>query len=89
MQLEIRFVIRVRGQPSECVLFLYQTGKQRNSPTSCKASYGGFLQLGVPFWGVPIIRTRVFWGLYLGALILGKLSYPSTGLGIPEALKQA
>ena len=33
--------------------------------------YGSFLKLGVPFLGVPIIRTIVFWGLYWGPLILG------------------
>ena len=26
-------------------------------------SYAGFPKLGVPFWGVPIIRIIVFWGL--------------------------
>ena len=31
----------------------------------------GFPKLGVPFLGVPIIRTIVFWGLYWGPLILG------------------
>ena len=25
----------------------------------------------IPFWGVPIIRTIVYWGLYWGPLILG------------------
>ena len=33
--------------------------------------YGGFLKLGVPFWGSPRIRTIVFWGLYWGPLISG------------------
>ena len=33
--------------------------------------YRGFPKLGVPFLGVPIIRTIVFWGLYWGTLILG------------------
>ena len=33
--------------------------------------YGGFPKLGVPFLGIPIIRTIVFWGLYWGPLILG------------------
>ena len=32
----------------------------------------GFPKLGVPFLGVPIIRTIVFWGLYWGSPILGK-----------------
>ena len=31
----------------------------------------GFPKLGVPFLGVPIIRTIVFWGLYSGPPILG------------------
>ena len=31
----------------------------------------GFPKLGVPFWGVPIIRTMVCWGLYWCPLILG------------------
>ena len=30
----------------------------------------GFPKLGVPFWGLPIIRTIVFWGLYWGPPIL-------------------
>ena len=38
--------------------------------TSC-GGYGGFLKLGVPFLGVPIIRSIVFWGSTLGSLILG------------------
>ena len=25
--------------------------------------YGGFPKLGVPFWGVPILRLIVVWGL--------------------------
>ena len=32
---------------------------------------GGFPKLGVPFLGVPIIRTIVYWGLYWGTSILG------------------
>ena len=31
----------------------------------------GFPKLGLFFWGVPIIRTLVFWGLYWGPLLLG------------------
>ena len=30
-----------------------------------------FPKLGVPFFGGPIIRTMLFWGLYWGRLILG------------------
>ena len=34
--------------------------------------YGGFPKLGVPFLGVPIIRTTVFGGLYYwGPPVLG------------------
>ena len=33
---------------------------------------GGFSKLGLPFWGVPIIRTLVYWGLYWGPPIFGK-----------------
>ena len=32
---------------------------------------GGFPELGVTFWGVPNIRTIVFWGLYWDPPILG------------------
>ena len=28
--------------------------------------YGGCLKLEVPFWGVPIVRIIVDWGLYTG-----------------------
>ena len=31
----------------------------------------GFPESGVPFWGVPVIRTRVFWGLYWVPTIVG------------------
>ena len=34
-------------------------------------SFGDFPKLGVPFLGVPIIRTIVCWGLYWGPTILG------------------
>ena len=27
-------------------------------------SYGGFQRLGVPFWGIPMIRALVFWSLH-------------------------
>ena len=36
----------------------------------CIYIYGGFPKLGVPFWGVPIIRTL---GSILGSPYLGKL----------------
>ena len=32
---------------------------------------GGFPKLGVPVWGVPVIRSFVFGGLYWGTPILG------------------
>ena len=34
---------------------------------------GGFPKLGIPFLGVPIIRTIIYWGLYLGSPYFGKL----------------
>ena len=38
---------------------------------------GGFPKLGVPSWGVPIIRIQVYWGLIiLGPPFLGKLPFP-------------
>ena len=36
-----------------------------------KALVGIFPKLCVPFLGVPIIRSILFWGLYWGPLILG------------------
>ena len=33
------------------------------------ALYVGSPKLGNPFWGVPIIRIIVYWGLYWGPLI--------------------
>ena len=36
-----------------------------------EAPFGGFPKLGVPFLGIHIIRTIVFWGLYWGLPILG------------------
>ena len=38
----------------------------------CIFMYREFPKLGVPFWGVPAIRTVVFWGLNWGPPILGK-----------------
>ena len=43
------------------------------SPTTLLVNaspYGGFPKLRVPFWGVPIKRTIIYWGLW-GTLILG------------------
>ena len=37
------------------------------------------------FLGVPIIRTIVFWGLYLGSPFFGKL--PHVGQALKEAGK--
>ena len=37
---------------------------------------GDFPKLGVPFLGVPIIRTIVFWGLHWGPPILGNYHFP-------------
>ena len=36
---------------------------------------GGFLESGVPFLGIPIIRVIVVWGLYWGPLILETIIY--------------
>ena len=32
---------------------------------------GGLPKLGVPYWGVPIVRIIVFVGLYWGPRVLG------------------
>ena len=40
--------------------------------------YGGFPKLGVPFWGVPIIRTSIL-GSILGYPNIGKLPYSYQG----------
>ena len=45
------------------------SGRVRLAPA--KLTYGDFQKLGVPFLGVPIIRTIVYWGLYWGPLIVG------------------
>ena len=43
-----------------------------SSVVSCLQEYnGGYPKLGVPFLGVVIIRTIVYWGLCWGTLILG------------------
>ena len=34
--------------------------------SSEKLQFGGFLKLGVPFFGVPIERPMLLWGLYWG-----------------------
>ena len=55
---------------------------------------GGFPKVGVPFWGFPIIRTIVYWGLYWGTLILGNCHMPCSrllrqGFGDNEAVQLA
>ena len=44
----------------------------------------GFPKSGVPFLGVLIIRTIVFWGLYWGPLVLG--NYQMSRVGLEEVL---
>ena len=39
------------------------------TPQTLNPKNVGFLKLGVPFWGVPIIRTIVFWDFYWGPTI--------------------
>ena len=61
-----------------------------DGPNHCRvcltsAQYGDFPKLGVPF-GVPIIRTIVFWGLYWGPLILGNYHIGSLSLGPSETM---
>ena len=57
-------------------------GIRRPAPGNCPAfaclgrqmrvsQHGDFPKLGVPYWGVPIIRNKIFWGLDWGPLILG------------------
>ena len=47
--------------------------------------FGGFPKLGVPFWGVPLIRSIVYWGLYWGPLILGNYRILFGGTIVPDA----
>ena len=43
--------------------------------------YGGFPNLAVPFWGVPIIRTIVYLAPYWGPPILGNYHiWPAKGI---------
>ena len=44
---------------------------EAQAPAPPQNAVGGFLKLGVPFLGVSIIRTIIFWGLNWGPLILG------------------
>ena len=43
------------------------------------AQFGSFLKLGVPSWGVPIIRAIVFRGLYWDPLTLGNYHLLAVG----------
>ena len=45
----------------------YMRGLLR-SKTSWKVLYGGFQKFGGTWLGVPMIRTRILWGLYWGPL---------------------
>ena len=49
--------------PRSCLSF---SGPPRPGREPLTVGFGGFPKLGVPFLGVPIIRTIVFWGLYWG-----------------------
>ena len=52
-------------------------------------SSGGFQRLGVPFWGIPMIRTLVFWSLNWGFLettISVVMCYVKTSVNIPDML---
>ena len=54
-------------------------------------SSGSFPKLGVPFWGVPVLRTITFGCLYWGPPYLGQLPstsrYASTST-VPQAFQQ-
>ena len=50
------------------VLFSDSKGSSREA----RESFAGFPKFRVPFLGLPIIRTIVFWGVYWGPLIFGK-----------------
>ena len=45
---------------------------------AARETLGAFPKLRVPFLGVPIIRTIVFWGPYWGSIVLG--NYHSSDL---------
>ena len=47
--------------------------------------FDGFPKFGVPFWGVPIIRSIVLWGSILGSPYLGKLPF----CRLPEKLESS
>ena len=69
----------------------------QNRPGASQSRFGSFPKLGIPFWGVPIIRTIVFGGLYWGPLFLGNyrfdpLSGPSpcrASQGLPKSINYA
>ena len=50
------------------------------------ARFGGFPKIRVPFLGVPIIRTIVFWDLYWGYHYCGILPFRCTFGGSGESL---
>ena len=43
----------------------------------------GFPKITGTFFGVPILRIIVFWGLYWGSLILGNYHIPLGCLNVP------
>ena len=61
----------VLGKPKTlpCIIGREVAGVRAQGRPSSR--YGGFLKLGVPSWGFPMIRTIVFRGLYWGPPILG------------------
>ena len=66
---------------------VHPQNRNRNTP-SCDLNcqpveppYRGFPKLGAPFWGIPIIRTIIYWGLYWGPPILGNYHMPLSSQG--------
>ena len=49
-------------------VFLTRLPQSHESALPGVASYEGFPKIRVPFLGVPIIRTILYWGLYWGPL---------------------
>ena len=59
--------------------------RRNNYSISESKIFQGFPKLGIPFLGVPMMRTILYWGLYWGTLILGNYHLRGVSTTSPES----
>ena len=72
--------VGIQAASAEVQQMQRRRSKGSKEPSLAKVIWG-FPKIGGTFLGVPIIRTIVFWGLYLGPSILGNYHLAGGGKG--------